>query len=466
MHKQSLIRDFTSGGVAKQMVAFSLPLFFSNLLQAVYNMVDMVVIGQFVGRIGLSAVSVGGDVLNLLSFLAMGFAGAGQVLISQLIGAGRREDLGRMIGTMFSFLLLCAVGMSALCLLLREQILCWLNTPAEALAYAREYATTCMLGLVFIYGYNTVSAILRGMGDSKRPFLFIALAAVVNLALDLWFIAGLNLGAFGAALATVIGQGLSFLLAIAYLYRKRALFGFDFRLRSFAIDRHMAASLVKLGVPMAIKSASIQFSKLFVNAWINSYGVVVSAVTGVAHKINSISNLFANSVNTAGSSMVGQNIGAQKYGRVSRIIGVAFAINGVCSSLLALCMLVFPRQVFGLFTSDAEVLEVCMQFIPVALVIFAGSALRSPMNAFINGCGNYRLNFAVALLDGIVARISLALLLGLVGGLGYLGFWYGDALAGFTPFVIGAVYYLSGRWKRRKAILQPDGESEPTQAQA
>lgn len=318
---------------------------------------------------------------------------------------------------MFSFLLLCAVGMSALCLLLREQILCWLNTPAEALAYAREYATTCMLGLVFIYGYNTVSAILRGMGDPKRPFLFIALAAVVNLVLDLWFIAGLNLGAFGAALATVIGQGLSFLLAIAYLYRKRALFGFDFRLRSFAIDRYMVVSLVKLGVPMAIKSASIQFSKLFVNAWINSYGVVVSAVTGVAHKINSISNLFANSVNTAGSSMVGQNIGAQKYGRVSRIIGVAFAINGVCSSLLALCMLVFPRQVFGLFTSDAEVLEVCMQFIPVALVIFAGSALRSPMNAFINGCGNYRLNFAVALLDGIVARISLALLLGLVGGL-------------------------------------------------
>ena len=189
-------------------------------------------------------------------------------------------------------------------------------------------------------------------------------------------------------------------------------------------------------------------------------------MTGVAHKINSISNLFANSVNTAGSSMVGQNIGAQKYGRVSRIIGVAFAINGVCSSLVALCMLVFPRQVFGLFTSDAEVLEVCMQFVPVALVIFAGSALRSPMNAFINGCGNYRLNFAVALLDGIVARISLALLLGLVGGLGYLGFWYGDALAGFTPFVIGAVYYLSGRWKRRKAIFQPDGESEPTQAQA
>lgn len=138
MQKQSLIRDFTSGGVAKQTIAFALPLFFSDLLQAVYNMVDMVVIGQYVGRIGLSAVSVGGDVLNLLNFLAMGFASAGQVLISQLIGAGRRADLGRMIGTMFSFLLLCAVGMSALCLLLREQILCWLNTPAEALAYARE----------------------------------------------------------------------------------------------------------------------------------------------------------------------------------------------------------------------------------------------------------------------------------------------------------------------------------------
>lgn len=177
----TFISDFTSGRILPSLITFAIPLFLSNLLQAVYNVVDMVVVGRVVGEAGLSGLSVGGDVLSLLTFLSIGFSNAAQIIISQYIGAGLKERLSRFIGTMATFLFLCAVGMSAVCLLLRGQILSLMNTPAEAWGQALAYSTTCMLGLVFIYGYNIVSAILRGMGDSKRPFLFIAIAAVIKI---------------------------------------------------------------------------------------------------------------------------------------------------------------------------------------------------------------------------------------------------------------------------------------------
>ena len=196
MQKQSnaLIRDLTTGSVSRQLITFATPLFLSSLLQTVYSMVDMIVVGQFVGSIGLSAVSVGSEILNVLMFVAMGFSNAGQIIISQFIGAERRDDVRRLIGTLFSFLLLCAVALTVVCLIIRAQLLAWVNVPAEALEQASAYVTTCICGLVFVYGYNLVSAILRGMGDSRHPFLFVAIASVINLALDLLFIAVFHWG--------------------------------------------------------------------------------------------------------------------------------------------------------------------------------------------------------------------------------------------------------------------------------
>lgn len=452
--QKKAIRDFTQGSISKQLLVFAAPLFLSNLLQAIYNTVDMIVVGQLAGSVGLSAIAVGGDISNCLSFLAMGFSSAGQVIIAQYIGARKREQVEPFIGTMVSFLILCAAAMGVICLIFCEPILDILNTPPQSREMARDYARVCMVGLPFIYGYNAASAVFRGMGDSKRPFMIIALAAVLNLILDLVFVVGFKMSAFGAALATVIAQAVSFLFAAGYLIKNRALFGFTLSGGMFLIRKEQLMPLVKLGVPMAIRSASIQFSKLFVNSWINSYGVIISAVTGVASKLGNISNLIANSVNTAASSMIGQNIGAEKYPRVSRVIGVALVINLICAAALCGAVLFAPEAVFGVFSSDEQVLLGCMEYIPVAVVIFLGSALRSPMGAFINGSGNYRLNFAVAILDGIVMRIGLALLLGLALGMAYLGFWYGHAIAGFTPFFIGLFYYLFGNWKKRPDVAK------------
>ena len=449
-------RDFTQGRVLPALISFAFPLFLANLLQAAYNVVDMVVVGQVVGEAGLSGLSIGGDILSFLTFLSMGFSNASQVIISQYIGAGLRERLSRFIGTMASFLLLCAVGMSTVCLILREQILRWMNTPAESWDQAMAYAATCMLGLVFIYGYNIVSAILRGMGDSRRPFLFISIAAVLNLMLDLLFVVVFRWEAFGAALATVIGQGVSFITALISLFRKRERFGIALSPGNFRIDKGELAVLIKMGVPFALRSASVMFSKLFVNSWINSYGVTISAVTGIGYKVNTFANLMGTAINTAGSSMVGQNMGAGRYDRVSRVLGAALVLNSICFSVMIAVVFLFPMPVFSLFTSDMRVLYGCMEFVPAALTNFACSALRNSMNSFTSGCGNYKFNFAVALVDGIVARIGFSLLLGLACGLGYFGFWMGDALAGVTPFVLGAIYYLSGRWRKASSILRSE----------
>ena len=456
---KTFINDFTSGPVFPALLTFALPLFLSNLLQAVYNLVDMIVVGQVVGAAGLSGISVGGDVLALLTFLSMGFSDASQVIISMYIGAGLRDKLSRFIGTMASFLLLCAVGMSVLFLLLREQVLGLLNTPAESWDQAMAYAVTCMCGLVFIYGYNIVSAIMRGLGDSKRPFLFIAIAAVLNVILDLLFVAGLGWESFGAALATVIAQGVSFLTALIYLCRNRERFGFDLAPRNFLIDPKELATLIKLGVPFAIRQASVLISKFFVNYWINGYGVTVSAVSGVGYKLDVIGNLVGSAVTTAGSSMVGQNIGAGKYDRASRVLGSALLINGVFYALMIAVFLLFPRFVFGCFTSDQSVLAVCMEYLPFLVVIYIASALRNSMHAFTFGCGNSKFNFCAAVMDAFVVRIGLSLLLGLWAGMGYQGFWAGSAAAGFVPFVLGAGYYLSGVWKKQSRFLTSEKNS-------
>lgn len=449
MKEKEFVTDFTTGNIPRQLFIFATPLFLSSLLQVVYNMVDMIIVGHVMGEAGLSAVSIGGDVSNMLMFLGMGFANAGQVIIAKYVGAGQKEKIGKFIATMFSALAVTAIVLSLLCLFFRSQFLAWMNTPTEAYEEALAYSTICIVGMVFIYGYNAISAVLRGLGDSKHPFVFISIAASLNIVLDLLFVIGFSMGAGGAALATVISQCFSFLACLIFLYNKRVVLGFEIKLRDFIdVDWEMLADLLKLGVPMAIKSASIHFSKLFVNSWINSYGVAVSAFTGIANKINSISNLLSNSLNTAGSSMVGQNIGAKTY---KRIPGIIFTIAGATLTLamvMSVLICVFPEQIFGIFTDEAAVLTIAGEYIPIAVLVFFGSACRAPANAIINGSGNYKINFATAILDGIVLRIGLSVLFGLGLSMKYFGFWLGDALAGFTPMFIGIVFYFTGSWKK------------------
>ncbi len=444
----TMVTDLTGGSVAKLLLKFAFPLFISNALQAVYNIVDMVVVGQFIGGAGMSAVSIGGDILHLLTFVAMGFSSAGQVLVAQDVGARRMDRVQKTIGTMFTFLLIVSLAMSVGGFLIRDLMLGWLNTPAESYDFTMDYTVTCMAGLVFIYGYNIVSAILRGMGDSKRPFVFIAIAAIVNTILDVVFIIVLDMKVFGAALATVIAQGISFITALTYLYRRREAFGFDFKPASFRIERQALKKIVALGVPMAIQSAAINLSKIILTSWINLSGVVYSALSGIYNKVNMMIGIVSNSFTAAGSTMVGQNLGAQKYERVPKIMGTVLTCGMIISTAFALALAFFSEPIFAMFTTDAEVLAASSILVLPAILNFYGSATRSMAFSLINGSGNTRLNFAIAIIDGMISRVGIAALLGFACRMGCQGFWYGDALAGFMPLVVGSCYFFSGKWRR------------------
>ena len=446
--KATMVKDLTGGNVTKLLLQFAFPLFISNALQAIYNIVDMIIVGQFIGGAGMSAVSIGGDILHLLTFVAMGFSSAGQVLVARDVGARRMDRVQRTIGTMFTFLLSTSLIISVICFMLRHNILGWLNTPAESYAYTLDYTVTCIVGLIFIYGYNIISAILRGMGDSRRPFVIIAIAALLNIVLDVIFVAGMNMAVFGAALATVISQAASFIIALVYLYLHKESFGFDFRPASFAIDRAALNKLVALGVPMAIQSAAINLSKIILTSWINLFGVVFSALAGIYNKINMMIGIVSNSFTTGGSTMVSQNLGAGKHERVPAILRVVGVCGMIVSTVFSLALLFFSESIFDLFTSDTQVLSAASILVIPAVLNFYGSATRNISFSLINGSGNTKLNFAVAIIDGMISRVGIAALLGFGLGMGCQGFWYGDALAGFMPFAIGMCYYLSGRWRK------------------
>ncbi len=442
-----MIKDLTEGNVVKLLLVFAAPLFVSNALQAIYNVVDMIVIGHVVGGVGMSAVNTGGNILHLVTFLAMGFSSAGQIIIARDVGTGNMDGVRKTIGTMFTILLAMALGMSVICFLVRDWLLGLVNTPPEAYKYTMDYTLICIAGLVFIYGYNIVSAILRGMGDSKRPFYFVAIAAIMNTILDILFVAGLHMEAMGAALATVIGQGFSFLFSILYLYRNKESFGFDFKPASFIPDGITIQKLFALGIPMALQSAAISISMTVVAAWVNSFGYISSAIAGILGKLNMMIGIMTQAITTASGSMVGQNLGAKKYKRIPQILFWTMALSLILAGISSIVLWIFPEPIFEMFTKDKAVLAEASIIILPCILNFLGAATRAFAFGIINGSGNAKLNLAIAILDGVISRIGLAYLLGFGLAMGPLGFWMGDSLAGFVPMLIGGTFYLSGRWK-------------------
>lgn len=446
--KKSMARDLTTGSVPKLLLTFAAPLFLSNALQAIYNIVDMIVVGQVIGGSGMSAVATGGNILHLLTFLAMGFSSAGQIIIAKDVGGGDFNGVRKTIGSMFTLLLSMALSMSVVCYFIRDGLLHLVNTPAEAYEFTMEYTLICIFGLVFIYGYNVVSAIMRGMGDSKRPFMFIAIAAIMNTILDILFVAVMKMGVIGAALATVIGQSFSFIFALFYLYSHKDSFGFDFKPASFKVDGETVKKICALGIPMALQSAAVNISMTVVAAWVNSFGVVASAIAGIISKLNMMMGIMSNALTTAAASMVSQNLGARKYDRIPKILGVTIAGASALAVVCGIALVSFPEAIFEMFTKDQSVLAQAPIVILPCLLNFGGAVSRAFGFGIINGSGNSRLNLLVALLDGLLVRIGAAYILGFAVGLGPQGFWLGDAIAGYMPFVIGGTFYLSGKWKK------------------
>lgn len=339
---KEIAKDMTEGSVLRQLAVFAVPVALANALQAVYSMVDMVVVGQFVGSAGLSAVGIGGQLLNMFLSIGMGFSFGAQILLSQQVGA-RDRDLQPTIGTLFTTEFISAVLFGVLGIVLSGQLLGIMNTPEAAWNDARDYTIVCCCGMVFIYGYNAVCAILRGMGESKLPMIFIAVASVVNLLLDLLFVAGFHMGAMGAALATVIAQGVSFISSLVYLFKNRERFGFDFKLKSFKPSRERLIPICKLGIPYIAQCLLITCSMMYVNARVNVFGVTASAVDSIGNKLNSVINIVIGAISVAGATMVGQCFGARKMDRVKQTYRACLVVCMVSFVVIAAAYLIFSR---------------------------------------------------------------------------------------------------------------------------
>ena len=451
---KTFINDLTEGSVAKKLLYFAFPFMLSNLLQTVYNLVDMSVVGHYMGSAGLSAVSVGGRLVELLTFLCTGFCTGGQILLSQQVGAKQKEEMQKTIGTLFTSILIGAVALGGLSIVFHRQLLGILNTPQSAFEEAAAYMVICNCGCLFIFGYNALCAILRGMGDSKRPLMFVAIASVVNLVLDLIFVAGLRMGAAGAAIATVISQGISFVSALVYLIVKREAFGFTFSRQTLKIDGRILKILTKLGVPMAFQMAAISVSMLFVTSYINTYGEAASAVFGAGLKLQNIPSIITHGMSMANASMVGQNMAAGKPERVKRSVHTCFGLNFCVYSVFIIACLTVPKLLFSLFTTEEAVLELAPTYLRFACIGFAASIFNSSFNSVINGIGFASLSMTIGLLDGVVARISLSLLFGITLGMGLNGFFLGNSLAIWITALMSFGYYLSGHWQRRKLAVE------------
>ncbi len=429
---------------------FALPFMASNALQVLYSTVDMIIVGKFVGTAGLSAVSQSSQIVNFAVMICLGFSNAGQVLVAQALGAKRRKEMNDIIGTLFTLVIIIAVGFSILMIALSSPILTLMNIPADSRDMAMDYLIISSAGLIFTAGYNMVSAVLRGMGDAKRPFIFILIASVVNLVLDLIFVGPLGWGVAGAAWATIIGQAVSFVFSIIYLYRKKAAFGFDFKKESFVPQKSYTSRIIKLGTPMAVQSGFINLSMLFVNTMINSVGLVASATFGVGVRIDDIVNKISQGIMYAAVPIIGQNYGAKKDDRIKKTVYFALLYSVLLTILFMILYIFLGKELFMLFSDDPLVHDMSSTFIKAILWMFPAFAIMRGSGAFIQGIGNAKMCMILAMLDGVVLRIGLSWLFGSLLGFGFYGYVLGYGLAPYGYAIPSMLYFLLAKWYTQK----------------
>lgn len=451
--KNAVIENFTEGPLTKQLFVFSIPLMAGNLLQTLYTLVDMAIVGQFCGSVGLSAVSTSGQIMMLLYGLGIALGVGGQILIAQQVGNQDRAGVSATIGTAFSLTAIVSVVVTVLSIIFRRDLLCAMNVPEAALEDAIEYMFWCGIGIPFNSIYSSMSSVLRGLGDSKHPTLFMAVSACANALLDYVLVAMFEMGAKGAAIATSMSQLLACISCIVFICLKHESLGIRIEAKTLKIDSKTAVTMAKLSAPLAVQTISINISMMFINSWINAYGVVASAVGGVGTKLYSLNSIVSGAMMTATATFTGQNIAAGRIDRVKQTMKAAL-LFGLLYWLFSLALCVFlPEEMFSLFTTDADVLAMAPDYMHIMILMYLGFALMSPCNGFMNGIGNVKLGLVIALVDGVVARMSLSLLFADVFGLGLYGYWWGSSLAGFVTVIWGWLYYFSGHWKKRKLLI-------------
>lgn len=444
------MRDMTVGKESKHIFYFSLPLLLGNLFQQLYNVVDTWVVGRAVnGDSLLAAVGTSFPIMFLLISMMLGMSMGVTILISQYFGAGDMGGVKRTVSTAYLFAFFLSLGLTAIGLMLSKPLLLLLHTPAEIFPHAKSFLDIMFIGIVTTAGYNFVSAILRGIGDSKTPLLYVIVATVINVVLDIWFVWGLGWGVVGAAWATVIAQLSSFVFSIIHLNMVNDMLRIGWK--DLKIDPIILKQLIRVGVPSGLQQTAVSIGMLLVQGRINYFGRDVMAAVAAATKIEGLAFLPVLNFNMAVSAFVGQNAAAGKFDRVAKGYHATLIMTVVVSAILAGIILLFGRPMMEQFNKNPNVVAIGQNYLLITCSFYFLASLMFSTTGVIRGAGDAFGAMIFTIISLWFVRVPAAYLLSATA-MGPSGIWLSQPLGWLVGSVAVYIYYRKGRWKEKVLV--------------
>ncbi|MBE3518839.1 MAG: MATE family efflux transporter [Firmicutes bacterium] len=448
LDRQHSRQDFTEGSIPRHLITFAIPMFLGNALQALYNTVDSIWVGQFLGRNALAAVSVSFPVIFATIAVAMGITMATTALVAQHAGA---KDMPMVRKTVTNSLLITAalgVVSSIVGVSLRIPLLRLIRTPPEAIAQAQSYLGIVMAGITATFFYNAVSAILRGLGDSRTPLIFLTYATVLNIILDPLMIFGVwpfpRMGVAGAALATVIAQALSAFLGIRHMAKTGLI---KWEREEWALDGQIVKQTFGIGLPAGIQQIIVSMGMLTVTSLVNRFGAVVTAAFGVGGRLDQFVTMPAMTVGLSVTALVGQNLGARKFDRVREVVRSSVLLTVAITGAISIIVLAIPQVLLRMFTSDGAVIVEGTKYLRTLGFAYIPMGLMFTLAGILRGAGDTVPSMIISLVTLWGVRVPAALFLSRI--FGSEGLWLGMAVSPVMGSLLNYAYYLSGRWKNR-----------------
>ena len=438
----------TQGPIMKLVLLFALPICVGNVLQQLYSTVDTLVIGNFCGSASLAAVGTSSQPVEMLLCIFLGIGSGVSILVSQYTGSGDLKSLKEITATATSFLYLSAVPLSILGLFIGPLLLRWMQVPEDAYSYSVSYIRIVFLGTLGNMGYNLNAGILRGLGDSRSSLLFLLISCIVNIVLDLLFVAGLGMDVSGAALATGMAMFASWFFSIAYIKRKYP--ELSFSLLPKKLNMKMLADIICVGLPLGLNNSIYSVGHILLQSLVNAQGSTFMAACSVATKVTGIANVAITSLSSAATTFSGQNLGARNYVRLKRGSLQIPLFSGLITCTAGLIVTFFCRPILGLFTQDAAVLALAVRYVRIVLPFTWTYAVFNGIICFVNGIGEVRYPTVINILMLWAVRIPSAHLIA--------HFIDGQYIMACFPisFTFGMVsmflYFLTGRWKNIKQL--------------
>lgn len=399
-------KDLTQGSIIGNITTFSLPYMLAYFLQILYGLADLFVIGQYCGVDSTTAVSNGAQVMYMVTVVLIGLAMGTTVLTARAIGAKDSVRTRAVVGNTVTMFAIIAVVLMVVLLCLRGWIVGVMDTPAEALNGMEHYLTICFIGIPFIIAYNIIASIFRGLGDSKSPMYFVAVACVVNIILDYFFIGVLELGAIGAALGTTLSQAASVLFALCYIRRHKGML--DISRSDLRPQRDVIKLILKIGLPIAIQDGFIQISFLAITVIANGRGLVDAAAVGIVEKFIGLVFIVPSAMLSTVSAISAQNIGANKMSRAKQTLRTAMLITSVYGLVVSITLQFIPQVAVGLFTSDSQVLAQGSDYLRGYVWDCIFASIHFCFSGFFTACGYALISFLHNSLSIVCARVPLA----------------------------------------------------------